>query len=127
MVEDSLPSGWQEVEDTEHDSERYNPQPISRFEHTGTGAGIRLTPAEPNAGTGSNGGADESEGKGEYQVSVGADGSGNPGDMTPIGDAADHADALALGREFMETYNERCIEGSEDVASVLGEYGETIG
>ena len=108
MVEDILPSGWQEVANADHDSVRYNPQSISRFEHTETSVGIRVTPAEPNAGVGTgsgagSGGGSESgeregnDGKGEYQVTVGEDVSDSPDDVTPIGDAADHADALALG------------------------------
>lgn len=121
MSTNALPSGWQEVNDTEHEASRYNPQPISRFEHVETGVGIRLTPADPNAGTGASGGTG---GEGEYRVSVGADGSGDTSDMTAIGDAADHADALALGREFMNEYNERCADGSEDLGSVLAEYGD---
>ncbi|PSQ23559.1 hypothetical protein BRD01_06295 [Halobacteriales archaeon QS_8_65_32] len=118
MVEDALPSGWREVNDAEHDSGRYNPQPISRYEHGGTGVGIRLTPADPNAGTGNAGGTG---GEGTYQVSVGADGSGDPSDMTAIGDASGHGDALGVAREFMGTYNDRCIDGGEEFKSVVGD------
>lgn len=62
MVEDALPHGWQEIENADHDVERYNPQPISRFEHVETGVGIRLTPVDPSVRTGSGA---EADGEGE--------------------------------------------------------------
>lgn len=121
MVEDALPAGWREVDDTDQDAGRYNPQPISRFEHTETGLGVRLTPTDPNAGTGSGGGA---EGEGEYRVTVGEDGSGDPSDMRGLTNASGHADALGVAREFMDAYTERCVDGEEDLDSVLAEYGD---
>lgn len=121
MVDDALPDGWQEVDDTEHDAGRYNPQPVSLFEHAGTGVGIRLTPTDPNVGTG---GEAEDDGGDEYQVSVGEDGSGGPNDMASLASASDHADALGVAREFMDTYNERCVDGSEDLDSVLSDSGQ---
>jgi hypothetical protein len=118
MTEHALPTAWQEIDDTDHDAGRYNPRPISRFEHGETGAGIRLAPAGPNVGADGGTGTD---GEGGYQVSVGADGPGDPGEMTALADAPDHADALGVAREFMATYNERCVENGEALDSVLAD------
>jgi hypothetical protein len=126
MAERALPTGWQERNDADHDAARYNPQPISRFEHESTKVGIRLSPAEPSTGTGSGTGPDgDSEGDGEYQVRVGADGAGDPGEMDGLADASDHADAFGIAREFMERYNERCVDGEGDLDDLLAEHEES--
>lgn len=119
MAEDALPSGWQEIDDTDRDAGRYNPQPISRFEHGETGVGIRLTPADPKAGTGSGPGDD---GENDYRVSVGEDGAG---DMAPLTNASGHAGALGVAREFMGAYNERCIDGNEDTEALFEDFAGT--
>jgi hypothetical protein len=124
MAERALPTGWQEVNNADHDAARYNPQPISRFEQTETGVGIRLSPAEPTTGTGSGTGPD-GDSEGEYQVSVGPNGAGDPGEMDELADASDHADALGIAREFMERYNERCLDGEEDIDDLVAEHGES--
>lgn len=115
------PTGWRELDDTDHDAGRYNPQPISRFEHAKTGVGIRLSPSEPSTGTDSETGPDGERG-GEYQVSVGTSGAGDPGEMNELADASDHADALSIARVFMERYNEHCIENGEDLDSLRSKY-----
>ena len=97
---------------------------ISRFEHAETGVGIRLSPAEPSTGTGSGTGPN-GESENEYQVSVGADGAGDPGEMDGLADASDHADALGTAREFMERYNEHCLNGEGDLDDILAEYEES--
>ena len=124
MAERALPTGWQELDDADHDATRYNPQPISRFEHAETGVGIRLSPAEPSTGTGGGTGPN-GESENEYQVSVGADGAGDPGEMDGLADASDHADALGTAREFMERYNEHCLNGEGDLDDILAEYEES--
>jgi hypothetical protein len=120
MTEDTLPTGWREIDDTDQDAGRYNPQPIGRYEHE-SGVGLRLTPSDPTVETASSGEV-ESEPEDEYRVGVGLDGVDDPADMHVLASASDHAGALGVAREFMQTYNDRCVDGEEGAETVVSEF-----
>lgn len=113
MVDDATPTGWRKTDQPDDEMTRYNPQPVTQYEHTETDVGIQLIPSNPQTGRASEDG---------YRINVLSDSADNSGDIELLTDVSDHEAALGIARKFMHTYNDRYVEGNADLDTIVRKF-----
>ena len=113
MSGNETPTGWQKPDQPDDELTRYNPQPVTEYEHTETNVAIQLVPAGPQT---------ESTSEESYRINLRSDSADNSGDIELLTNAADHETALGLARKFMNTYNDQCVEGNTRLATIVQEF-----
>ena len=116
MPDDAMPTGWQKADQPDDEMTRYNPQPVTEYEHTETNVGIQLIPSDPQTG---------SAGEDSYRITVFSGSRDNSDDVELLTNAADHEAALGIARKFMYAYNARCVDGNVDVDTIMREFSES--
>ncbi|EMA48369.1 hypothetical protein C448_03801 [Halococcus morrhuae DSM 1307] len=102
-----LPDGWEQP-DTDAQAGQYNPQQPIRYERDGIE--VHIQPATNTADTDQD----------VWRLNV----VDEDREMTePVREGIDGRDsAIDIAREFMETYNERCVDGNESAADVIASF-----
>ena len=113
MPDDATPTGWQKADQPDDEMTRYNPQPVTQYEHTETDVNIQLIPSNPQTGSASEDG---------YRINVLSDSADNSDDIELLTNAADHEAALGVARKFMYAYNARCVEGNTDLNTIMQKF-----
>jgi hypothetical protein len=104
----SLPEGWSQADNPEHSPGKYDPRQYIVYERTDRDVGVQIHPSEPNTST-------RPQNRWRVIVSRGT----TQDSMTVLGDVEGDDAARSLAREFMETYNDRSVGGSDDVDDVI--------
>lgn len=106
---DSLPDGWTQADDSDERAGQYNAQQPIRYRRESIEVHIQPTANVADAGD-------------VWRVGViRLDGGDGP---ETLRDGIDGRDtAIKTAREFMETYNERCVEGNESTDDVISSFG----
>jgi hypothetical protein len=115
MTDDAVPTGWQQPAEPDDEMTRYNPQPVTQYEHATTDVGVQLTPIEPHTESASDDG---------YRISVLSAHTNDLDEVASLATTSDHSAALNVAREFMRVYNERCIDGDAPLDTVVREFSE---
>jgi hypothetical protein len=113
MTDDSLPTGWQKTDQPNDELTRYNPQPVTQYDHTETDTGIQLIPTDQQTGSASENG---------YRITVLSASTDSAGEIDLLTTAPDHEAALDVARRFMQIYNDRYVDGTERLDTILLEF-----
>ncbi|HET7325355.1 MAG TPA: hypothetical protein VFJ06_13595 [Halococcus sp.] len=106
---DDLPDGWTRAEDSDEQAGQYDPQQPIRY-----GREDIEVHAQP---------ATNVSGEGDLWR-VGIIREDGPGGVETLHDGIEGRDsAIEIAREFMETYNERHVEGNESIDDVISSFG----
>lgn len=116
MRDDATPTGWRKADQPDDEMTRYNPQPVTQYEHAETDIGIQLIPTDPQTVSAS---------EDSYRINVLSDSTDSSGDVELLTSALDHEAALGIARKFMYAYNSRCVEGNKDLDTLMREFSET--
>jgi hypothetical protein len=116
MSDNGLPSGWHHADQPDDAMTRYNPQPVTQYDHPETDVSVQLLPTETPPGR-----ANEST----YRIHVRSTATESAGDIDLLTTAPDHAAALDIARRFMQTYNNRYVNGTERIETIMEEFAET--
>ena len=102
---DDLPDGWMRAENSDEQAGQYDPQRPIRYEHESIEVHIQPTANVADAGD-------------VWRVGViRLDGGDGPETLRDDIDGRDTA--IETAREFMETYNERCVEADESIEDTI--------
>ncbi len=108
MSTDDLPEGWTRAEDSNEQSGQYDPQQPVRYGHEGIE--VHIQPASNVTGEGD-----------VWRIGVVHD--DGPDEAETLHEEIEGRDsAIGAAREFMETYNERHIEGDESRDDVISSF-----
>jgi hypothetical protein len=113
MPNNEMPTGWQKADQPDDELTRYNPQPVTEYEHTETNIAIQLIPSDQQTGSTS----EES-----YRINLRSDSADTSDDIELLTNAADHEAALGVARKFMNTYNDQCVEGNTRLDTLVQEF-----
>ena len=115
MPNNEIPTGWQKPNQPDDEITRYNPQPVTEYEHTETNVTIQLIPSDQQTGSTS---------EDDYRINLLSDTADNSGDIELLMTASDHEAALGVARKFMDTYNDQCVEGNVRLNTIVQEFSE---
>lgn len=115
MPDDATPTGWQKADQPDDEMTRYNPQPVTEYEHTEADVGVQLIPTDPRTVSANEDG---------YRVNILSASADSSGDIELLTNASDHRAALSVARKFMSAYNDRCVEGNDDLDTIMREFSE---
>lgn len=108
MSTDDLPNGWSRIEDTDQQGGQYNPQQPIQYERDSIE--LHLQPATNAADTDQD----------VWQVNAIRETGDGPDVLREEIEGRDTA--IGTAREFMETYNERHVEGDESVDDLVSSF-----
>jgi hypothetical protein len=113
MTDDATPPAWRKTDQPDDEMTRYSPQPVTQYEHVEVNVGVQLVPTDPQTGNASEDG---------YRINVLSDSMDSSGNVDLLTNASDHRAALGVAREFMQAYDDQCVEGNEDLDTIMQEF-----
>jgi hypothetical protein len=116
MMNDALPSGWRPADQPDDTMTRYNPQPVTQYEHAETDVGVQLIPIDPQSG---------SEAKTGYRINVLGASTDNASEIDLLTTAPNHEAALDIARRFMRLYNDRYVDDTASLTTIMSEFSGT--
>ncbi len=116
MPNNEMPTGWQKADQPDDELIRYNPQPVTEYEHTETNIALQLIPSDQQTGSTSG----ES-----YRINLRSGSADTSGDVELLTSAADHETALGVARKFMNTYNDQCVKGNTRLDTIVQEFSKS--
>lgn len=106
-----LPKGWTRATNSDEQAGQYNPQQPIHYEHA-DGIALHAQPATNTAGTDQD----------VWRINVVRDSEGR-GAVESLREGCEGRDtAIGIAREFMETYNERCVEGPQSTDDLVSSF-----
>ena len=109
-AESDLPGEWAKADDSDEKAGQYNPQQPIRYEHT-DGIELVVQPTSPNV-------ADANQDV--WRVRVIRDGGDETETLREGAEGRD--DAIGVAREFMDAYDERCVDGNDSPADLAASF-----
>jgi hypothetical protein len=113
MTDGALPTGWRRADQPDDEMTRYNPQPVTEYEHTETDVGVQLIPINSQAGSAS---------ENDYRINVLFDVADTAGGIELLTTAPDHGAARDVARRFMQAYNDRVAEDITTLDTLMREF-----
>lgn len=113
MTNDATPARWRKTDQPDNEMTRYNPQPVTQYEHEEVDIGVQIIPTDPQTVNAREDG---------YRINILPDFADSFSDIELLTNVPDHETALSVAREFMRAYNDRCVEGNENIGTIIGEF-----